>query len=132
MRHQKIDSTENSALDLRESLLDLWSGCAVTGIGQADLLRASHIKPWRSSNNAERLNRHNGLLLLPQYDHLFDRGYITFDEAGKLQPSPAIVTLPPDRLGIELNARLRHLFAEQLPYLEYHHNYVFLKRITKD
>lgn len=116
----------------REYLLELWGGCAVTGIEQADLLRASHIKPWRSSTNVERLNRHNGLLLLPQYDHLFDRGYITFDESGRLEPSPAIVTLPPDRLGIEMDARLRHVFEEQVPYLEYHRKEVFLKRLDSD
>lgn len=80
----------------------------------------------------ERLNRHNGLLLLPQYDHLFDRGYITFDESGRLEPSPAIVTLPPDRLGIEMDARLRHVVDEQLPYLEYHRKEVFLKRLDSD
>lgn len=114
----------------REGLLELWGGCAVTGIDRADLVRASHIKPWRDSTNAERLSRNNGLLLLPQYDHLFDRGYITFDEQGMLEPSPAVVALPPDRLGIEMNARLRHVFAEQLPFLEYHREKVFLKRTT--
>jgi putative restriction endonuclease len=116
----------------REELLELWRGCAVTGIARADLLRASHIKPWRSSSNAERLNRHNGLLLLPQYDHLFDRGYITFDETGRMEPSPAIVTLPPARLGIEMAARIRHLAAEHLPFLEYHRNSVFLKRLEAE
>jgi putative restriction endonuclease len=116
----------------REELLELWRGCAVTGIERADLLRASHIKPWRSSNNAERLNRHNGLLLLPQYDHLFDRGYITFDERGRLEASPAIVTLPPERLGIEMAARLRRIAAEHLPFLEYHRKAVFLKKLSTE
>lgn len=50
----------------RDALLKYWEGCAVTGIERPDLLRASHIKPWRSSTNEERLARHNGLLLLPQ------------------------------------------------------------------
>jgi putative restriction endonuclease len=116
----------------REDLFKYWEGCAITGIDRADLLRASHIKPWRSSSNAERLSSHNGLLLLPQYDHLFDRGYITFDEQGQLRPSPAIVALPPQRLGVELAARLRRVAAEHLPFLEYHYKSVFLKRIESD
>ena len=116
----------------RDALLKYWQGCAVTGIERPDLLRASHIKPWRSSTNEERLARHNGLLLLPQYDHLFDRGYITFDEKGRLRSSPAIVALPPDRLGIEMNAKLRKLTAEHLPFLEHHYSAVFLKRIDTD
>ena len=116
----------------RERLLELWGACAVTGIEQPDLLRASHIKPWRYSTHEERLNRFNGLLLLPQYDHLFDRGYITFDGEGRLEPSPAIVTLPPERLGIELNARLREMAAEHIDFLEYHRREVFLHRTSRD
>ncbi|MCC6242249.1 MAG: HNH endonuclease, partial [Gemmatimonadaceae bacterium] len=61
----------------RERLLSLWRGCAVTGVARPDLVRASHIKPWRMSNNEERLDPSNGLLLLPQYDHLFDAGFIS-------------------------------------------------------
>jgi putative restriction endonuclease len=110
----------------REGLLQLWRGCAVTDVRHPDLLRASHIKPWRWSSNDERLDPHNGLLLLPHYDHLFDRGYIAFDDAGTLLRSPAILTLPPERLGINPNARLRRLEPEHVPFLEYHFEQVFL------
>ncbi len=41
----------------RKQLLEMWDGCAVTGVKLPDLLRASHIKPWRYSTNAERTNR---------------------------------------------------------------------------
>jgi putative restriction endonuclease len=88
--------------EFRDRLLRRWRGCAVTGIEAPELLRASHIKPWRMSTNVERLHEFNGLMLLPQYDHLFDRGYITFDDTGHLVPSPAIVTLPPHLLGIQI------------------------------
>jgi putative restriction endonuclease len=118
--------------DFRQRLLDEWRGCAVTGITAPDLLRASHIKPWRMSSNEERLNRFNGLMLLPQYDHLFDRGYITFDDSGRMVPSPAIVTLPPHLLGIAMDARLRKVARDHLPYLEFHHDAVFLARTDKD
>lgn len=136
----ELDPTERETVvrarigqgQFREGLLELWRGCAVTGISRADLLRASHIKPWRSSNNSERLSRYNGLLLLPQYDHLFDRGYISFDENGRLETSPAIVTLPPERLGIQGNARLSQVAADHLPFLEYHRNNVFLKPVDSD
>jgi putative restriction endonuclease len=114
----------------REGLIDYWSSCAVTEIANADLLRASHIKPWRESDNAERLNPYNGLLLLPQYDHLFDRGYITFDGAGQLIPSPAIATLPAERLGIDLSARLRRIEPAHLPFLEFHRSEVFFDKTT--
>lgn len=131
-----VEATERDALikarvgqgDFRESLLELWKGCAITGITRADLLRASHIKPWRYSTNTERLNRFNGLLLLPQYDHLFDRGYITFDDQGELEPSPAIASLPADRLGIDFSARISRIEDEHLSFLEYHRAEVFLAK----
>lgn len=112
----------------RHNLLRDWGRCAVTGVARADLLRASHIKPWRFSSNAERLDSHNGLLLLPQYDHLFDRGYITFRDDGRLEPSPAIAALSTDRLGIDLSGRLSRVEKAHLPFLEYHREEVFVAR----
>jgi hypothetical protein len=66
----------------RQLLLEMWEGCAVTDIRLPNVLRASHIKPWRFSTNSERLDPYNGLLLLPQYDQLFDKGLISFDNKG--------------------------------------------------
>ena len=43
---------------------------------------ASHIKPWSVSDNHERLDGNNGLLLAPHIDHLFDKGYISFEDNG--------------------------------------------------
>jgi putative restriction endonuclease len=43
------------------------------GVG---LLRASHIKPWRVSNNHERLDPANGLAACPTHDVAFDRGLL--------------------------------------------------------
>lgn len=51
----------------RTGLLEYWEGrCAITGLGIASLLRASHIKPWsKCATDAERLDVYNGLLLAP-------------------------------------------------------------------
>jgi transposase len=51
-------------------------------------LRASHIRPWRDSDNEARLDGENGLLLTPTIDHLFDRGFISFEDDGRLLISP--------------------------------------------
>ncbi|MEI7785143.1 MAG: HNH endonuclease signature motif containing protein [Betaproteobacteria bacterium] len=48
--------------------------CRITGVTDRRFLRASHIKPWVDSDNRERLDGHNGLLLSPHVDHLFDKG----------------------------------------------------------
>ncbi|WP_423738856.1 HNH endonuclease [Clostridium cochlearium] len=39
-------------------------------------LIASYIKPWSISNDNEKLNDNNGILLCSNNDILFDKGYI--------------------------------------------------------
>jgi putative restriction endonuclease len=58
------------------------SECRITGVENPVHLLASHCKPWRDSTNEERLNGENGLLLTPSIDHLFDRGFIGFEDNG--------------------------------------------------
>ena len=40
----------------RAQLVSYWGVCAVTGASSVSLLKASHVKPWRSSSNRERLD----------------------------------------------------------------------------
>lgn len=46
----------------REKVVEFWNCCAVTSCGDLNFLRASHIKPWKLSDNRERLDPYNGLL----------------------------------------------------------------------
>ena len=79
-------------------------------------------KPWRDSTNEERLNGENGLLLTPTIDHLFDKGFISFEDKGDLIVSP--VTDRPSllKMGIEPEAKMNvGVFSEgQRVFLEYH------------
>ncbi|MBN1267665.1 MAG: HNH endonuclease, partial [Anaerolineales bacterium] len=68
----------------RRYLIDYWGGCAVTGANKIDLLKASHIKPWKVSSNKERLDVYNGLLLTPNLDSVFDQGFISFTQLGSI------------------------------------------------
>ena len=58
--------------------------CRVTGVDKSEHLIASHIKPWRSSKNTEKLDPENGFMLTPTIDHLFDKGFISFENNGEL------------------------------------------------
>ena len=58
--------------------------CAVTGINLKEILIASHIIPWRHSNDEERLDVENGILLSPLYDALFDKNLISFQDNGDI------------------------------------------------
>lgn len=74
----------------RAALIARDQGCALCGLGELDLLVASHIKPWRDATNRERLDPNNGLLLCPGSDKLFDRGLMTFGAKGQLTFSPQL------------------------------------------
>ncbi len=62
--------------------------CRITKVNRPEHLIASHCQPWRDSTNDERLNGENGLLLTPTIDHLFDKGFISFEGNGRLIISP--------------------------------------------
>ena len=69
----------------RDKLIGLAGGrCSVTNCSESSLLIASHIKPWSQASNRERLDEYNGLLLIPNFDALFDKGYITFSSEGNI------------------------------------------------
>ena len=86
----ELPETEREALVLarrgqglfRQRVQLLEHSCRLTGVYRPEHLRASHMKPWRDSDNAERLDGENGLLLTPSIDHLFDRGFLSFTDAG--------------------------------------------------
>lgn len=111
----------------RRALLTYWnSACALTGLDVPELLRASHAKPWKDASDAERLDVHNGLLLAVQFDALFDKGFITFDDSGAMLLSPKLPAAAASLLGIDGPARrLRWLIPQHLPYLQWHRLHVF-------
>jgi putative restriction endonuclease len=103
--------------------------CRITGVDRIEHLRASHCKPWRESSNEERLDGENGLLLTPTIDHLFDRGFIGFEDSGDLIVSPVAHLESLARMGLDPQ-RTRNVgtFTEgQRRYLEYHRDNVLLR-----
>lgn len=106
----------------RKSLIQHWGGCSVTGYKNPQFLIASHIKPWRAASNHERVDKYNGLLLLPNLDKAFDQGYITFADTGKIQLSEQLET--PDVLGVDQDMHIR-LVAQHQDYLAYHRECIY-------
>ena len=113
----------------RENVAKFEGRCRVTGVDDTRFLIASHIKPWRASTNQERLDGENGLLLSPNVDHLFDRGFISFQDDGRLLVSPAIEAETINRLGIPLEGPIDcgSFTDNQMHYLAYHRREVFLE-----
>ena len=99
--------------------------CRLTGLSEPNYLIASHMKPWRESNNTERLDGHNGLLLSPHVDYLFDRGLITFTNFGRVVASTRLKSVVPQLWNLDLSREGKRFSRKQIPYLEYHRDEVF-------
>tara|TARA_Y100001937_G_C7097130_1_gene320633 strand:+ start:31 stop:1164 length:1134 start_codon:yes stop_codon:yes gene_type:complete len=125
LQSDDLTTTEKSMLvsarvgqgQFRQRLFEQWDGCAVTGYMMPAMLVASHIKPWRSSTNMERLDPNNGLLLLANLDKAFDRGFISFEDNGQIIISTQLER--PQVLGISQHMRLS-VREQNIKYLQYH------------
>lgn len=114
----------------KSNLLQRSQKCELCNINDKELLIASHIKPWKFSSHLERLDGNNGLLLCPNHDKVFDKGYITFSDRGHLILSTELgsdlkseLKLPPS-LSISFNSSTKK-------YISWHRNHVFDKSRSK-
>ena len=132
---ESLDATDKDSIiksrigqgEFRQSLIEKWGMCSVTGCTVVDILRASHVKPWRDSTNKERLDKNNGLLLIPNLDVLFDLGLITFCESGRIEISSFFDKIDLCRLGITCSEKIIKLDEKLNEYLKYHRKYIFQK-----
>jgi putative restriction endonuclease len=133
IQNQSIEETMKSTLIMarrgqgafRERVKFFEGSCRVTGVDQSELLIASHIKPWATSDNDERLNGHNGLFLSPHVDKLFDSGFISFENNGEILVSPSLDKNVLDRWSIDPLSRVKTFGDEQAYFLETHRRAVF-------
>lgn len=111
----------------RDGLLEYWQGrCAITGLTVPELLRASHIKPWAAcETDAERLDIFNGLLLAPNLDAAFDRGFITVAADGSVLIASELVKADRRALGLDGPCRVQDLAPGHRSYLEFHRARIF-------
>jgi predicted restriction endonuclease len=127
-KRQQINARRGQGV-FRENVMHFESSCRLTGISSPQFLIASHIKPWRScADGNERLDGNNGLLLSPNVDLLFDRGFISFREDGRVIVSSRVDSSDIFRLGLEhaINQSQTAFRTAQLPYLDYHRKNVLL------
>ena len=119
----------------RNSLLANYEGkCCITGLAMPRLLRASHIKPWKDSNDInEKTNPQNGLLLNAFFDSAFDKGYITVSQDHEVVLSSEIKKLADERTrsyfetyeGQKIREPTR--FRPEKHFIEYHNEHVFIE-----
>ncbi|OCA88930.1 HNH endonuclease [Pseudobacillus wudalianchiensis] len=112
----------------KKKLLAKGCKCALCGLTEPAFLIASHIKPWSASTDEERVDVNNGLLLCPNHDALFDKGYLTFDHEGVILLSNKLSEQSRMFLNIHKAMRIQLDEGQQL-YMDYHRQYVFLDGI---
>ncbi len=109
INYSKPNKTERSGLITsrvgqgyyRQVIREKWGNkCPVTGCEMIRILISSHIVSWSESNDNERLDVDNGILLSPNVDSLFDRHLISFTDTGKLLLSEKIDSTELHKLGI--------------------------------
>lgn len=102
--------------------------CMLDGLSHPVLI-ASHIKPYKYSDETEAFDVNNGLLLSKSLDSLFDLGYITFNSDGSILPSR---DLCPDVVEYVTQFSLHEnlINPKRMEYMEYHREHVFQKRYS--
>lgn len=134
IQESKLRTTEREALVkarrgqglFRTNVGRLEQECRITHVANAAYLIASHIKPWRHASNEERLSPHNGLMLAPQADFLFDRGFVSFGD-GRLLISPVADEKSLVKLGVDPDRPpvVGAFSEEQERFLEFHRRDIF-------
>ena len=109
----------------RQSLIERYGKCCLCGVSNQDLLIASHIKPWNVSSPSEKTDVNNGFLMCPNHDALFDHGFVSFDNNGKIIVSDKLSQS--DRIFTNISESMRiELTDKNKEYLEYHRKMVLL------
>jgi putative restriction endonuclease len=130
----KLDSTEKEQLinarigqgAFRKQVLERWDNqCAVTGAKTLTAIRASHIKPWRYSNNEERLDPCNGFPLVASLDALFDSGLISFDPNGTIMISSLLPESERKIFDLSEAKLVKKPSQEIVNYLAFHNEKIF-------
>lgn len=105
----------------------LWNHrCSVTGSSVKIALEASHIQPWRNSNDNQRLDPNNGILLTASLHKLFDAGLISFESSEKMIVSSKLSSSECEIYGLNRKKLSKIPTVETANYLLHHRTKIFL------
>jgi putative restriction endonuclease len=109
-------------------------GFAPRSLPSNGLLVASHIKPWASSDDRERLDPLNGVAACPTHDAAFDSGLITVNGGLRVHRAPPLVASSAADPGVSdyFGDALRPILliptgghAPGAAYLTWHHENIY-------
>ena len=134
IEHPQNLETEKQALikvrighsKLKENVLKIKQACDICGLNHPKLLIASNIKPWAKSNDYEKLDCENILLLCPMHDALFDKGLISFDRHGHILISKELNQQNLALMNIDKKNNINITSQRQQDYLDWHRKNIFI------
>lgn len=105
--------------------------CPICNITIPHMLIASHIKPFRDCAHIyEAIDHNNGLLLCRNHDYLFDQGYFTFQDDGKIILSHSLLKKGhlenAYTLSSDFHLPKRFLTNERKLFLHYHRVNIYM------
>jgi putative restriction endonuclease len=113
----------------------VFCGLKPATFGAARMLLAGHIKPWKDSTHAERLDFRNGLAACPAHDVAFDTGLLTVNGGLRIHLASRLTNaVQDDPLARQYYGRPPLQETLLLPpgaqapahkYLDWHRNHVF-------
>ena len=118
---KRLSSYRDGQQKFRDELLKKWGyQCAVTGLYHPNILKASHIKPYRDCNKNEAYDVDNGILLSPNIDTLFDQFLISFENDGSIILGNSFTTEEYLTLGVSKKMKLNIVTEGMKKYLKEH------------
>lgn len=110
---------------LRRELLEKSKKCQITNLEVQEILVTSHIKPWINSNDSEKIDVNNVLLLSATFDKLFDRGLMSFTDTGDILFSDLIPNSDIFKLSKIIFNKNIDFSNKQKDYINYHKKNIF-------
>ncbi|WP_206374351.1 HNH endonuclease [Vibrio neptunius] len=123
-KQQLVKSRKGQGL-FRSRVEQIENKCRITGVSNKRHLIASHIKPWKVSDNNDRLDGNNGLMLAPHIDHLFDKGFISFSDKGDVLISSTLDSKLIKSWALHFE-NVGAFNQQQKIYLAYHRDHIFI------
>ena len=126
LKDERGDAARKGQEKYREQVFNRYPYCVVTHVTDPNLLTACHIKGYAQCNQAEQYDKFNGLTMTPTIHKLFDLGYLTFDNNGRMILSDFFRNN--DRRCLDLlRTKSIKLDKEMLPYLDWHNEHTFIR-----
>ena len=97
--------------------------CIITG--SKEILEAAHIKPWTKSDDEEKIDSFNGIMLTPNCHKLFDKGLICFNKKGEVKVSYKLDQKEFNKLiNVEKKINLKPILDDKTQkYIKWHADY---------